>query len=817
MKKTWAVMFAAGIICAAPILNAKEYLFDFGTKDSPVADGFTKVTEEDVFATEKEYGFFFADTKKKYKLFSRNENFSKEGTSLKLGPIFCDHITAGQKSRYPDVNYGFKLKVPQGEYCGALIMGKILEFDANTIARPPYWFTDSSVKVNGKTIAEISHGGGNLKKYMCEFFRITEDNFLPGDSFFKKYVLPHFPVHFFSFSGTELSIETNAFCPINAIMIYPKAQEKELKEKLNALLENERETVDSQYKEKVPEKETLSEALKSKYIKEGAILYTRSSEEEMTPYSMPEEKEVKRPAGDFIPPGETGLIRFNILPLKELKNTQITLSEFKTKDGDTIAKDNLSLWLSHYIAFPSGIGGGGIGFVYKIRPWYAYPYKEQTLKNMVTRLFSVYIKIPENTKPGDYSGTVNVSSPELPQPLSLPLMVKVLPFKIEKEDIAFGMYDYSPSSTLVRLARENKELFGDQGRAMAAEFEEKLQREMKENGYNTVAQGPSGLSLDKDGNVTETEAWNVWCDFINIYKKYYGKNPLPSYGAGWGSLLSSHNIPGYWEIKEYDKWEKEGWSEKTISDIEKIVSYFYKKGKELDWPEIIFYVQDEMGNYGTRGGKMAKARAEMFQKMGKKIGFRTCASMNGAVELPQVPYLSISIPNGALPLSEENIKYIKDSGSEFWIYNIAATRYTFGYYLTKAQPKGRLQWSFSAASRYLDQIPTLPSLGSIVYTTVFDGNLNISKRWDVENMRQGIIDYRYFLTMKKLMDKNKNSSNQKMKSAIANAEKLMGKMFDGIDLQTIDKRTSLGIWNETTCQRLRWKIASSIKEMNDAE
>ncbi|OGV52782.1 MAG: hypothetical protein A2017_11635 [Lentisphaerae bacterium GWF2_44_16] len=816
MKKNWTVLFAAAIVCAAPILNAKEYLFDFGTKDSPVAEGFTKVTEEDVFAAEKEYGFFFADTKKKYKLFSRDENFSKQTESLKLGPIFCDHVTAGRKLWYPEINYGFKMKLPQGEYYGAVIMGKMLEFDANTIAEPPYWFTDSSVKVNGKTVAEVSHGGGNLKKYMCEFFSITEDNFFPGDSLFKKYVLPHFPVHFFSFSGTELNIETNAFCPINALLIYPKDQEKELKSKLNALLENEREIVDSQYKEKVPEKETLSESLKSKYLKDGAILFTRSSEEEITSYTMPEEKEAMRPAGDFIPPGETGMIRFNILPLKELKNAQISLSEFKSKDGNVISKDNLSLWLSHYVAFPSGIGGGGVGFIYKIRPWYAYQYKPQTLKNMATRMFSVYAKVPENTKAGDYSGTVTLSSPDIPKPLNLPLMIKVMPFKLQKEDVTFGMYDYSPGSTLVRLARDNKKLFGTQARAMVAEFEEKLHREMSDNGYNTVAQGPSGLTLDKNGNIVETEAWDLWCDFMNIYKKYYGSTPLPSYGTGW-SLLGTSSVPGYWGIHEYDKWEKEGWSEKTVSDIEKIVSYFYKKGKELKWPEIIFYVQDEMANYGTRGGKMAKARAELFQKLGKKIGFRTCASMNGAVELPEIPYLNISIPNGALPLSEKNIKYMKDNGSEFWIYNIGANRYTFGYYLTKAQAKGRLQWSFSAASRYLDQIPTLPSLGSIVYTTVFDGNLNISKRWDVENMRQGIIDYKYFLTMKKLVDKNKKSSSPKMKEAVARAEKLMAKMFEGIDLETIDKRTSLGIWNETTCQRLRWKIASSIKEMNDAE
>jgi hypothetical protein len=229
---------------------------------------------------------------------------------------------------------------------------------------------------------------------------------------------------------------------------------------------------------------------------------------------------------------------------------------------------------------------------------------------------------------------------------------------------------------------------------------------------------------------------------------------------------------------------------------------------------MVFYVQDEMSNRGFRGEEIGLAKTELFQKLGKKIGFRTCASINGPRELAESRHLNITIPNNSVPINEENIKTIKDNGSEFWIYNIGSNRFTFGYYLAKARPKGRLQWAFSAGYSPLTQIPSIPSLAAVSYSAMFDSNLALSKRWDVETMRQGIIDYRYFLSLKKQLELNRQTKNEKMKNAILKADGLLKKIMDAIDIGALDGNA---MWSEETCQRLRWRMALAIKEINDAK
>lgn len=793
-----ALCFSAG---------AQELKFDFGPDDSPVMEGYTKVTEKDKLANDKTHGWVLP---KRVKTYSRNENFSTQKAFLKMGPALCDHVTAGRNYYYPEKNYKFIAKLPKGDYVGVAIMGKMTEKYATTINRPPYWYVNYKVSANGKEIASVNHG--DLRKYLGEFCSASEENFLPGDSIFNKLLKKYFPTYEFSFSGDKLELEMSAVCPINALLIYPKSEKAKLKEELAKLFKSEEAVINAQYKEKKPETKELPDELKKRFAAKGILLFN-NSEEEITPYTKPSIEEAFRPTGEFLPPGEKGVLRFGLLPLEDLKGLKISVSDFVSKDGKKISSGNSDLWLSQCTAYT----GEGDTIYYTISPYYAFKFKPQDFKAGVSRQFFLYIKAPSDAAPGDYVGELKATSGT--REAKLKLFIKILPFKLSKLNMTMGMYAYSPKSTRIRFAtmqNQGRKMYKTQ-RELNSELQKKGLTEMKEAGFNTVAQGPSApFKFDKDGKVVNNgDGFEYWCDFMKLYEKIFGKQPIPAYVIGSSKMLPPRIVPGFWTGREVDEFKKQGLSEEAKEKASLIVKHFYKIAKEKKWPEVIFYIQDELANYGIWGGRLGTARAKFFKKLGKEVGFRTCASMNGPVEIPEIPYLDISIPNGALPITEANVKMIREKGSEYWIYNIGRKRFTMGYYLTKDYPKGRLQWSFYGASRYLSQIPTLPSLGSITFAMMWDSKLNPSRRFDVEQMRQGIMDYRYFITLKELVEKHKSVKDEALKNAVKKGADLMKMIRDGINTEIGKAR--YGIWSSITCQRLRWRIATAIKEIKDAE
>jgi hypothetical protein len=810
LTKLGIVSLLAVVLCQ--VTYGEVFKFDFGTKDSPLEPGYTRVTETDVFSTKQGFGWKTDKNKKPIRLYSRNENFSTQRAFLKMDALLCDHVTGGRKFFYPTRNYKFKVKLAKGEYVAAMVMGKITEKYSSLINRPPYWYMNYEIKVNGTTAFTMKRG--DIRKYLSGFCTAAEANFIPGDSLFNKYLKAYFPIRKFTISGDEAIIEISSVCPVNALLIYPKKQKNRLEHELTALMKRAEEFINSQYKEQKPELRQLSAATKKKFSSKGMIIFS-SKADEITPYTLPTANEMFQPVGEFLPVGEKGVLRFGLLPLKDLKNVKISLADFVSKDGkNKISKDCLDLWLSNTTAFSSS----GQTIYYKIRPWYAFPYKKQDFIAGASRQFFLYVKLPTNVKPGDYSGTITYTCPQ--GTADYKLFLKVMPFKLIKPDTSFGMYAYSPLNTRLRFAnmqKQAKKMYKAENTFLLTnELQEKAMAEMAEAGLNTVAQGPNRLfGFDKKGKVVEIgEGLKYWNAFMKIYQQVFGDRPIPAYGIGWGGLTHERIVPGFW-CQNIKAFKQTGLTAKGKEQAAKLVRKFYATSKEQGWPEIIFYDQDEMANHGIWGGRLALERAKFFRKLSKEIGFRTCASMNGPVELPELPYLDIAIPNGSFPLNAKNVRQIRKDGCEYWIYNIGSKRYTFGFYLSKDLPKGRLQWAFYGTHNYLGQIPCLPSLGSIVYATMWDSNLNPSRRLDVEGIRQGIMDYRYFMTLQKLVKKHQNTKNAPLAKAVQQGNELLKMISGGVEAEIA--KPGVRIWSQTTCQRLRWRLASAIMEMQNAE
>ena len=813
IRKLVAAALAAGFLAPATIA-ADGILLDFGPPESEVADGWTALSENDLYTPQSKRGWILPPKgKTQLKLFSRNENFATQTSFLKLGPLLQDHVIAGRNYfSYPSENYTFRADVEPGDYVGAFITGVMTEKTATTINRPPFWWRDYTIRANDKTIAEVEHG--TPRQLLAEFWHESERDFLPGSSLFDAYIAPRFPVHTFEFSGDSLTLSMHTFCPINALILFHKQQEAAFRSTLARALAAEREQLDKQYIE--VKGHTTDRVTAEPDGEDAVILFTRD-QREIGPDARPAPEERFRPAGDFTTAGETSMLRVGFLPRRDLSDVQVDVGLFRASGGAALPPESVSVWLSRIVP----VATVKTGNFFRIRPAYAFRYTPRHFKAEVTRLLSVYVKVPSTADPGDYESALTVTGPGIDHPVSLRLVVRVLPFSLPQPDMLFGMYWGNPFSTRLRHLWQQLKPPLPVMRDLCAEIDRKAMTEMREAGFNTAAFGPaSPFTVEEDGNIAVNETnWTLWCDRMNTYSEVFGNTPLPAYGIGWaGGLVNPRSARGFWG-RQIAEWEKQGFADEAVHAMEKLCRRFYEEARRKQWPEIIFYVQDEMANHGMRGGRMATERARLFRQVADAVGFRTCASMNGPVEIPSLPYLDIAIPNGALPITEENLQRIRDDGCDLWFYNIGSTRFTFGYYLNRTRPKGRLQWSFGNTSRYLDQVPGIPSLAHINYTLHWDADFQPARRYNVEEMRQGILDYRYLCLLQTLAAKHARNQAPPMQNAVARARTLADMIIQGVKIRNEHSGEDFvaGVWSPRTCQRLRWRIVMAILAILEAE
>ncbi|MFH0796373.1 MAG: hypothetical protein V2A65_04865 [Candidatus Omnitrophota bacterium] len=799
--KRISVCIALCILCmTVGSVHGQEYLFDFGPEDSALAEGFTRVTVGNGYSKEQGYGWTTD-----IPLYSRNENFSSYGSaSLDLPPILADHVTGGSANVYPGRKYAFRVDLPAGRYLATLIMGKITESDRSIILRPLFFYTSYKVTANGSEILNVEQ---DWRSHMAAHYSRNEDDFLPGDSIYDKYVATYFRFHTFEFdSAGYLELALDAVCPLNGLLIYPVAQKREWEQNLRALEATNRSYLDNQFQVDYVEEE-MDKHLMTKYAKPGAIMFSRPGAL-ITPGSRPRAAEAGKSATDFLTPGDMGVLNVLLLPLRDMKAVKIDVSDLVSEAGNRITKDRMSIWLGRYMLVP------GEKEKMNMRVIYYLPYnKPVDMISGATRMLNVYVESEKGTLPGVYRGEITVSSSD-GTGISLALAVKVLPYKLDKPDMSFGHYTDHPWQTTFRFVSKKEPGIVEENKKLMR----RLFEEMRVMGFNTSQMSfPWGpFNITEKGEITVNEPiWTLWKDTFTLYKETFGDMPMSVYGI-YGHLFATA-VPGYSNPYESALKYEEGmdYSDQVKTNMKKLIEYFYQQVKDNNWAPVLFYTSDEMSNAGEKGGKWGAVTARMYREIADQVGFRTIASMNGEPECRMLPYLDIAAINSAFPITEETIKKVKNAGCELWFYNLGADRFSYGYYLTKARPKGRMQWINTGAFSYLKGTPNLPSLGPLPYNRVFDSALNPGRLTEVEDIRQGIMDYRYYITLERLVREN-NTADGEPGIAVAKGKALLDRIAGNVNVD-IKHYWEAGYWDNATCQRLRWMLATAIEEIYDAK
>ena len=146
------------------------------------------------------------------------------------------------------------------------------------------------------------------------------------------------------------------------------------------------------------------------------------------------------------------------------------------------------------------------------------------------------------------------------------------------------------------------------------------------------------------------------------------------------------------------------------------------------------------------------------------------SSVNRPRDVVSVHDLDIIMYNAGVPINESTIKAAHDAGCQLWFQNIGGTRFNEGLYLLRTGAMGRRQWVMNCylGNPYSDfeYAPWTQRLFQNSQSLLYPSKDGTLPTVGLERMREGVDDYRYFLTLKRLIERA-----EKTGEAVAQARK----------------------------------------------
>jgi hypothetical protein len=202
-----------------------------------------------------------------------------------------------------------------------------------------------------------------------------------------------------------------------------------------------------------------------------------------------------------------------------------------------------------------------------------------------------------------------------------------------------------------------------------------------------------------------------------------------------------------------------------LDDLTELTRQIMAHAKEKNWLPIIMYPSTEISNDSELGPDFNRKLIQAIRKAGP---VQCVSSVNRPRDVESVKDLDIVMYNGGVPINEKTIKAARDAGCKLWFQNIGATRYNDGLYLLRTGAVGRRQWvlSWYAGDPYSDfDSDCYPDSTCYMFPSPESTLPTINLEW----MRAGVDDYRYFLTLKRLIEKAAKTASTRPLAAEAKA------------------------------------------------
>jgi len=552
-------------------------------------------------------------------------------------------------------------------------------------------------------------------------------------------------------------------------------------------------TVPSNYTE-MPFVETAPEpALTPEEKQRGYVLFQRPIMEPVYPNTKPLAQERLEQLVAFATPGEFEPLTFSLYPVRELQNLEVRCSSLTCEAGVIpVAAITVRLVTYWNVGYPHYTSRS----TYRRTPELLERVSVHSSPRGECQRYWIEVHVPEDAKPGLYQGTVSVWDDGFEQAIEIPVSLRVLEFKLQKDPAKhYSAYYY------VR----NRTQYGGKPDSFVQKATANDYRAMVAYGLDMI---PTLSLRSQDGKTIQLP----YADELDQMLKAGLTGPVPVTADGVIGRFYRDTTPGgqqgsHWNISQLPPAE-------FYERITAAFQAFESERKAKGWPEFICCPIDEVAEARKEFGAQVYAAV-------KAAGIRTYATKDptGADAAVYRPYIDIWCSQ---PYSIPYEKIIAQSRYEYWCYpnhNAGEIKdrlvmckggrmtYGFGFWRSGYTTLIPWNWNWTPGGDQFDYLRGSQSgCGQRIDE---DGEVIPAIYW--ECFREGVDDARYIYTLQQAIFQREGSPDAQCRRVVAGARQLLQDTWDAINVQ--QKYLADGMWPSEEFNTRCWLLAQATSEL----
>ena len=764
--------------------------FDFGSAQSPAADGFLQVLPDTAYSPDGRFGY--AQGRARPTAFDQNRRIIRD--HLSLDGVTRDGIYGGNP---------FRVDLPNGTYRVVVLTGQYSRPGAN---RPDSHFRAYTITANGVTLYEQDDTPETFYDPTGRYFHNYYRDWQPDVNLYQANISGWIPFAQGDVTVTDgaLELQASRYAAVNAVWVFEAGSEAG-EATLREFSASQESWFNRQYPYLPDEPEHPMPEVSAEARGAGVVLWPRDEAIDLRPGTRPAGRDLGRPLRLFASRGEWEPAVVAVTPLKDLAGPfELTVSEARAESGSAIPGAAFDVRYVRYGEYP--VTGG-----YVVKPHFLVPWRPDRMDEGITRGFWIDLRVPEEAEPGFYSGTVTFSAPGVAA--SLPLQVRVLPLKLPVSRLYAGVYAGDLTGTTFRHYRTMRDL----PKPLVSKAIRKRIAFFAQLGFTGLFDGLPWYPFElKDGQAVPAEMWDWYLETFRAAAEVPNfRERIFCYYLGGPQMFPK--CPHYLSIGKADKMEVDDirFPEEAVPEMTAMLRALYERVRAEKLPELTFYVFDELGNHGARGARWGREMLKTLNRCREDVpgGFRTCVSaLRASVAREYLAGADIVMPNSAYPITPETIAEIRKHGCTLGLYNLGATRFSYGFYPWRVRAYTRAQWSFSYDGDSRDPFVSLPAGSRVSCDCHFTPDWEVLPSIGMLQQREGVDDYRYIQLLEERIEGAEKAGGGET------AETRSGKAVLS-ELREMVKETYLSTdnnWDRSTMDYYRWRVAEAAMAIDPA-
>ncbi len=756
-------VFCLSFLAGVETVLASPYLYDMGTRNSDVWEGFERVTQNTLYSEESGFGWKSEDGLKATRdVLRKGEGKGKKSEDP---PILTNAITEDQVIGTEENS--FLVKLPAGDYQVLLICGRTSGYRSQIL--------DFDVRVGSET-RRVQIEGRNY--------------FVPLE----------FTTHHDGKQAFEVKFSPRNLFQVNAILLWPTSERVQVNEEILeplkqwiCLMSPDEWAKWTEISSPLEEPPSLSESDQRR----GFVTYTRPYVEPIYPHTAPKADELNPELRAFASPGEYEPLTVAVYPLRNFASIQVRVS-----DLGPISTKNIDV---RHVRYMRARPERERRYLWSWVPDVLEHFDSVPLKKAQSERFWLTVRVPENTPPGNYSGTITLSRDEQAE-IVVPVSFRVLPIRLQEDPSKiFGIYYHHSLDQVHRAPEEVSKAYYRR----RAELET---LDMVNHGIRNVICRIPCPPADAEGKF-EID-WAYMEDVIALWKKRDFGGPIvvkvdseAVYQKYMGKFPGTHLIGVRDPVPEFE------------TEITAMIRAIEAGRKERGFPEFIYYPYDEPNVHPE-----AIAYLEKALRGCKAAGVRTYVTGDSGLDQFKslLPLVDVWCSQTFTPNRETVLADGKARGVEYWCYPnpisvandhtpTSGARMTFGFGFWRSGFRALVPWTYSADTadpfNYLDG-----DIMDILNRHEPDGTPIPVALW--ECFREGYDDCRYIYTLEQKIAEAKRSDQKDVRMRAEEAQAELDYVWNEIQVQPKYKYT--GLWPSGSYDLYRWIIARQIIRLDEA-